>query len=428
MPEDPESVSPQPEGAPRFQRAERRQMEWLAATLDELLPEDHRARMVWAYTAEFDLEPLYESIAAVEGGPGRDPIDPRILLALWLYGTVEGVGSARAIERLCVEHLGYRWLCGGVGVNRDRLAAFRREQEEALDTFLTQSVTSLVQGGLVKLAEIAQDGSKIHANAGSSSARSRTRLRALHREAQQRVQDLKRELESDPGACTARQAAARKRAVREREARIARALSTAKKLEEERDKLKPSLRKKYSKQVRVSTTDPDARKQKMGDGGYRQAFTTQFATDMGSRVVVGVSVGSGNDFGQLSPMTSQLQQRYGVLPQAIVADTGYAAKWDIEAVEAQGCRAYVPPHPLGKAHHPKDSSVITNWKTRMESAEGEALYSRRASVAEWPFAGLRNRGLGRLPVRGKRAVKCVLLLQALVHNMMRSWSLRLQAA
>jgi hypothetical protein len=280
----------------------------------------------------------------------------------------------------------------------------------------------------VKLEEIAQDGSKIHANAGSSSARSRTRLRTLHREAKRRVKKLKRELESDPGACTARQAAARKRAVREREVRVAKALKTAQELKEERDKLKPSLRKKYSKEVRVSTTDPDARKQRMGDGGYRQAFTAQFATDMGARVVVGVSIGNGNDFGQLSPMTSQLEQRYGVLPQVMVADAGYAAKWDIEAIEAKGCSAYVPPHPLGKAHHPKDSSVITTWKRRMESAQGEAMYSRRASVAEWPFAGLRNRGLGRLPVRGKRAVKCVLLLQALVHNMTRAWALRLQPA
>ena len=110
----------------------------------------------------------------MEGGPGRDPIDPRILLALWLYATVEGVGSARALERLCRDHIGYRWICGGVGVNRDRLAAFRREQEEALDTFLTKSVTSLVEGGLVSLEEIAQDGPKIHASAGSSSARTRT--------------------------------------------------------------------------------------------------------------------------------------------------------------------------------------------------------------------------------------------------------------
>lgn len=188
------------------------------------------------------------------------------------------------------------------------------------------------------------------------------------------------------------------------------------------------MRKNYSKVVRVSTTDPDARKQKMGSGGYKQAFTTQFATDVGARVVVGVSVGNGSDFGQLDPMLSQLEDRYGVVPKALLADAGYAAKRDIEAIEARGCLAYVPPHSNGKAHHPKDSEVITQWKNRMESPEGQAMYRLRSSVAEWPFAGLRNRGLGQLPVRGRRAVKNVLLLHALTHNMMRGWDLRKNAA
>lgn len=403
-------------------------MEWLAATLDELLPADHRARLVWAYTAEFDLAPLYDSIAAVEGGPGRDAIDPRILLALWLYATLEGVGSARAIERLCVDHLGYRWLCGGVGVNRDRLAAFRREHEDALDRFLTQSVTSLVAGGLVSLDAIAQDGSKIHANAGTASARSRKSLRELQKAARKSVRDLKRELEADPGACTARQASARVRAATDREQRISRALSIAQELEAKRDKLKPSLRKKHSKVVRISATDPDARKQLMGTGGYRQSVTAQFASDMGARVIVGLDVGHGNDFGKMDPMASQLEERYGVTPKSWVADAGYAAKHDIEALDARGCDAYVPPLPFGKPHHPKDSEAITRWKLRMETPEGETMRQKRSSVAEWAFAGVRNRGLGQLPIRGLSGAKCVLLLQALAHNMLRSWTLRARAA
>jgi len=56
-------------------------------------------------------------IAAVEGRPGRDTIDPKILMALWLYATIDGVGSARKLDVLCKHHHAYRWLCGGVSVN-----------------------------------------------------------------------------------------------------------------------------------------------------------------------------------------------------------------------------------------------------------------------------------------------------------------------
>jgi hypothetical protein len=84
--------------------------------LDGLLPADHRARLVWAFVKGPDLGPLYARIKAVEGHPGRPPIDPAILTALWLYATLEGVGSARALDRLCASHDAYRWLAGGVGL------------------------------------------------------------------------------------------------------------------------------------------------------------------------------------------------------------------------------------------------------------------------------------------------------------------------
>jgi hypothetical protein len=76
--------SPQQSSA-RFQWAKRRQMEWRPLSLDLMLPEEHTARLVWAYVEALDLSEFYERIRAVEGQSGRDPIDPRILLALWLY-------------------------------------------------------------------------------------------------------------------------------------------------------------------------------------------------------------------------------------------------------------------------------------------------------------------------------------------------------
>ncbi len=89
------------QGRPRLKRANRLQIELRPMDLESLLPEDHSARWVWAVVDQLDLSPLYERIRAIEGHAGQNAIDPKILMALWLYATLEGVGSARALDRLC---------------------------------------------------------------------------------------------------------------------------------------------------------------------------------------------------------------------------------------------------------------------------------------------------------------------------------------
>ena len=99
----------------RVQRARRDQIEWQAVDLESLIPADHRVRSVWSFVEGLDLGPLYAEIKSVENEPGRPTIDPPILMTLWLYATLDWVGSARALNRLCHEHNAYRWICGGVG-------------------------------------------------------------------------------------------------------------------------------------------------------------------------------------------------------------------------------------------------------------------------------------------------------------------------
>ena len=93
-----------------------------------------------------------------EGGPGQAPADPRILVALWLYATLRGVGSARGMNHLCQYHAAYRWLCGGVSMNYHTLADFRTQHVDLLDRLLTESAASLMAEGLVTLDRVAQDG------------------------------------------------------------------------------------------------------------------------------------------------------------------------------------------------------------------------------------------------------------------------------
>src|SRR5207302_6142727 len=143
---------------PRVQRPNRMQLELRPVDLEGLLPADHRARLVWEFVEGLDLGPLYVQIKAVTGHAGRPAIDPAILMALWLYATLEGVGSARALARLCEEHDAYRWLAGGVSVNYHALADVRVAHGDVLDSLLTTSVAALMAEGIVELHRVATVG------------------------------------------------------------------------------------------------------------------------------------------------------------------------------------------------------------------------------------------------------------------------------
>ncbi len=426
----PESAAKPPEGLARVQRVNRHQMEMRTMVLDALLPEDHQARLVWEYVEGVDLVPLYEPIRAVEGRAGRDAIDPKILLALWLYATLDGVGSARQLDRLCSDHVAYQWICGGVSVNYHTLSDFRTGHMEFLDELLTQSVATLMHQDLVTLHRVAQDGMRVRASAGAASFRRRKTLEECQSEAQKQVESLREELEADPGASSKRQQAARRRAARERSKRVRRALDE---LPDVESKKKPADRDK----ARVSTTDPEARVMKMGDGGFRPAHNVQFATDTESQVITGVDVVNiGSDQGQMSPMVEQHQERYGRVPDEVLVDGGFAKHEDIEKVSSpeNGTEVYAPVQKPKKGDRdphvprPGDSEVIAEWRRRMGTPEAKTIYKERASTAECVNAIARNRGLRQFPVRGLAKVRAVALWFALAHNLMRAAALRAQAA
>jgi transposase len=408
--------------APRLREANRTQVCLRPVDLESLLPEDHRARIVWAYVEGLDLTPLYERIQAVEGEAGRSATDPKILLALWLYATLETVGAARALNRLCTAHIAYQWLCGGVPMNYHTLADFRTAHGAFLDTLLTQSVATLMAEGLVELERVAQDGVRVRASAGAASFRRRKTLEACLAEAEAQVRTLRAELEADPGATTARQRAARERAARERQARVAQALAHLPALEA---KKKPDERPK----ARASTTDPEARVMKMADGGYRPAYNLQFAADTASQVIVGVdATNAGTDHGQLAPMVAQVEERHQRPPAAMLVDGGFATKEDIAAVSDRTtvyAPVQKPKDPTRDPHAPlpTDTPAVAAWRQRMGTPEAQAIYKERAATAECVNAQARNRGLRQLCVRGLAKVRVIALWYAVAHNLARAIAL-----
>ena len=382
LPAEPEgAASPPSLGTPRIRRAHRHQVAFRSTTLDALLADDHDARIIWAYVEGLDLDPLEQAIGSVERGSGRPAADPKILLALWIYATVEGVGSARELDRLCRDHIAYQWIAGDVSMNYHSLADFRTRHVGLLDDLLTRSVATLMAEGLVELNRVAQDGMRVRAGAGAASFRRRPTLEEADQEAKDQLAALRGELEADPSATSQRQKAARERAARERVAR-----ERAERIKRALDRL-PELeaRKKPEEldKARCSTTDPDATVMKMADGGFRPAYNVQFATDVESQVIVGVDViTSGSDAGQMSVMVEQIRQRTGVVPPAMLVDGGFAQHDEIDAVSGPkvGCAVYAPvPRPKDPKvdrHEakPSDSEAVAEWRARMATDAAKVIY------------------------------------------------------
>ena len=402
---------------------------------DDLVEADHPVRLIWQVVCTLDLGRFYEAIRARDGRVGRDSTDPRLLVALWLYAAIDGVGSARELARLCAEGRPYMWLCGGVTLNHHTLGDFRVGHGAALDELFTQVIASLAERKLVSVHRISQDGTRVRACCGASSLRRRERLGVLLTQAREHVAAL-RTLLDDPeqgAALGARKRAAMERAARERQQRVERAIAQLPELEARQQKLAKRVSKADKtrgrlREPRASTTDPEARVMKMPDGGYRPAVNVQLATDTHSRAIVGVAViGRGVDTGQLEPMRQQVERRTGGTVGEHLADGGYLTFADVDRAAAEGVTLYVPPKPprdperFGSEYEPRpdDSAAVAAWRRRMGTDEAKAVYRQRAATSETVNADLKtHRGLVQLTVRGIAKATCVTMWCALAYNLM----------
>jgi transposase len=410
----------------RIRQAERSQSGFELVDLESLVVDDHPVRAVWSFVEGLDLQWFYDRIKARGEKPGRPATDPRILLALWLYATADGIGSARALARLCEHHTIYRWICGGVGVNHTMLSEFRVDSGEFLDGLLTRSLAALMKEGLITLDEVITDGTKIRAAASRSSMRRRQSLTELEEKARARVAELKRELEADSAAGERRLSKRRLSAAEDRARRVAAALTKhpvaaptdKEKDQNEGDEPPPAGGKsgKKPKEERVSTTDPDAPLMRMADGAVRPAYNVQVASANGFVVAID-PVQRRNDRG--------------------LADTGAMTAADIGTLAQTypSMQVFSPPparkdasKPESKARYERNRAAepqcLRAWRVRMDSEQGQAVYKRRSNT-EHVHARLKNRGFGRMVLRGLVKVRIACLLHAVTHNLM--WAISRRA-
>lgn len=413
-----------PRGAARLREPKRDQIELRAVDIESLIGEDHPARVIWAYVAGLDLSELEDRIKARDDRPGHPAISPRLLLALWLVATSDGVGSARALARLCESHDVYRWLCGGVSVNHHTLGDFRVDCADLLDRLLAEHLAALAKVNLIDLDTLAQDGVRIRASAGASSFRREATLDRHLATAQAVVEELKREVDTGSNASNQRIKAAKERAARERSERVKAAQTALEAIKQQRkEREQKRSNGKPPKEPRASTTDAEARVMKMADGGFRPAYNVQVASVAGEQIVVAVEVrNTGSDRGLMRPMLDRVRARTGRFPGRHLADGGFCSAEDIEWAHGEGIEVYCPPIRSKHGTDPYlprrgDGEGVLAWRARMASEAGTAQYKSR-SICECIHARWRNWDLRQLVVRGIEKVRAVMLCYALTNNIL----------
>jgi transposase len=320
-----EARSMPPAGKPRLETVNRRQMQMRVVDVERLIGEGHAARAVWEFVGRLDWSWYHNQMRAREGVAGRPGWDPQLLASLWIYSYSQGVGSARAIARLCESDPAYQWLTGMQVVNAHTLSDFRVEHEEALQGVFSQVLGVLSAEGLITLERVMQDGTKVQAAASSSSFRTQGRIAEHVEAARELVAALQAQGEEE---CSRKMIQAQQRARRERLQRLESALQEFEALGSKGGGAERS-------KERVSTTDPQARIMKQNDGGFAPSYNVQISTDAAHGVIVGVeATQAGNDFDQLVPAVERVQEAFGKAPEQVVADGGYVNRDNIVAMAA----------------------------------------------------------------------------------------------
>src|SRR5258708_12980676 len=287
-----------------------------------------------------------------EGRAGRPAADPGVLFALWLLATMDGVGSARELDRLTSQDLVSRWVACGVRVNYRGLADFRVAHADVVEGLVTKRVGGLRAGGVFEGDEIVVDGTKIKASAGKSSYKRALRLDEAEAAAKGRVVALKAEVDADPAASSKRTQAARARGLRQTQERIEKARAKLAEIEAEKAKRSKRSPKEVAeqKEARAALTDPEARRMRCADGAVRASYNVQIAatTDHGFVTAI-MATDRRNDSGLVRPMFEASEQRLGRPTKRVLDATAFAQVDDSAALSTR------PQAPVGAyIHPPKD--------------------------------------------------------------------------
>src|SRR4030095_2030465 len=144
------------EGTDRGQRT------LVAECLEDWICEDNPVRVIDVFVEGLDLAEHGFSGVDPEA-TGRPSYHPSVLLKLYIYGYLSRVQSSRRLEREAGRNVEVMWLTGRLVPDHKTIAAFPKDNGQAIRQGCARFVDLCRQIGLLATASVAIDGSKFKA-------------------------------------------------------------------------------------------------------------------------------------------------------------------------------------------------------------------------------------------------------------------------
>jgi len=422
--------------AKTFRPYEPDQLLLMPPALADWVPEDHLARFVSDLVETLDLTAIEESYAEERGYP---PYHPRMMVKVLLYAYATGTYSSRKIARRLVEDVAMRFLAAGNEPDFRTLSDFRQRHSAALAGLFTQVLRLCRRAGLVKLGQVAIDGTKLKANASKHKAMSYGRMGEKEAALQAEIAALLRRAEQADRDEDARYGADRRGD--ELPAELARRESRLKKIQAAKAALEAEAREQAAQDGKDSDlakpapkaqrnfTDPDSKIQKTSDG-FIQGYNAQAAVDAHAQVIVAQDVTPmAADVGELMPLVTAIGRTVQQRPERVLADAGYCSEENLQALERKGIDAYIAtgrqqhgewlaPAPRGRP--PADLTRRERMARKLRTLAGRAVYARRKAIVEPVFGQIKHaRRFRQFLRRGWTAVRHEWALVCTVHNLLK---------
>jgi len=421
----------------------------LPPNLADWLEEGHLAYFVRDVVGELDLSQIYDDYHCERGG--QPAYDPQMMVSLLLYGYCVGVPSSRKIEKATYEQVPFRVLAANQHPDHDTICTFRQRHLEALSELFVQVLQLCQQAGLVKLGHIALDGTKVGANASKHKAMSYGRMKQEIARLEGEVEELLTRAEAiDTEEDTLYGAGNRgdelpeelrfrqQRLERIRQAKAALEAQASREQGEEDDKREERLPEATGEpppepddRAQRNFTDPDSRVMRDNSTkSFGQSYNCQAAVDDEAQVILAADVTQqANDKRQVEPMTHQVEENTGKLPQEVSADAGYFSESNVNYWAQTGIEGYVAtrrtkhteePDSAPRGPIPKDATVRERMARKLRTKKGHAAYAKRKQTVEPVFGQIKEaRGFRRFLLRSLAAVRAEWRLICLGHNLLK---------
>jgi transposase len=420
----------------------------LPPSVQDYVAEDHLSRFIVRLVREsLDLKEIEGSYRSEVGQP---PFDPGLMTALMLHGYASGLYSSRRLARACLERADFMMIVAGDPPDFRTISDFRKRHLKALAGLFVQVLKLAEKAGLVKLGQVALDGTKIRANASKHKAMSYERMKkreaelkaevdrwlkaaeAADREEDKRhgdrrgdelpdwVADKQRFLEKI-GQAKAELEAEAKAAAEEEKRRRHEADEERQAAGRKKSGREPALpNEEPSPKAQRNFTDPESRILKTKDG-YIQGYNAQAAVDGQAQIIVAHSlVASTSDQDQLVVLIDGIKANLGRRPKEASADAGYCSEANLAALRKRRIAAYIA---TGRAKHPgQDKRNLTGRLTKamrlkLRRAGRRSRYRLRKQIVEPVFGQVKEaRGFRQFLLRGIDKVKAEWALICTAHN------------